>query len=83
MIAAVFGVTSMLPLMDLQADHSKLLLGTAAIPEKACVWETETLWGAGFRTVLDLSINKHSVTDLAVFLGERIGLSYFDPLCIP
>ena len=81
-IAAVFGVTSMQPLMDIQADRSKLLLDTALIPEKACIWETKTLWRAGFRTVLDLSINKHPVTDLADFLGERIGISYFDPLCI-
>ena len=69
-------------LMDLQADRSKLLLDTAPIPEKACVWETKMLWRAGFRTMLDLSINKHPVTDLADFLGEHIGISYFDPLFI-
>ena len=44
-IAAVFGVTSMQPLMDLQADRSKLLLDTAPIPEKACVWRQRRCGG--------------------------------------
>ena len=43
-IASVFGDTSMEAVMELQADHCKLLLETAPIPAKACVWETKALF---------------------------------------
>ena len=75
-IAAVFRVTSMQPLMDLQADCSELLLETAPIPEKACIWETRCCGGqASARCWTSQSTSTHPVTDLADFLGERIGIS--------
>ena len=71
----VFGVKTMAPIVSLEGDRFKALVASSPNPDKACIWETATSHGAGFRSVLSSSLTTAGATELLDYLGMYLSLS--------
>jgi hypothetical protein len=72
----VFGVRTLGPIVSLEDARFQALVASSPNPAQACIWETQSSHGAGFRSVLSASLNTAGATELLDYLGICLSLSY-------
>ena len=71
----VFGVRTMGPIVSLEDARFQALVASSPNPAQACIWETQSSHGAGFRSVLSSSLKTAGATELLDYLGICLSLT--------
>ena len=72
----VLGVRTLGPIVSLEDARFQALVASSPNPAQACIWETQSSHGTGFRSVLSSSLKTAGATELLDYLGMSLSLSY-------